>query len=622
MAITPSTWSAREAITAEQLNADLYAYVPGNNHYPNGILFHSTPPMLLSNLTSDTLVGSQPSSSAGSVKDLWTGSVASPLGEAWRCSVDNALQFGVGSDFIGLSAAGKFLPQVNGSDGVAVLPTGTNSMAFYLVWTVVAFAATAHNGGSGAAIDINGVPVGGGFGIYGGIQRSSTTTSNAAYALDLILIGFGNAETPCGYCSDTGGGSFAYEFNANDYTGSTCLFGALWAGPSQIVGVPVASSLPVPVTGYTSLTQITASELNGNALAAPLTFINNVPQLRQVSSPTTSIPNSASPSPTLVPIAAGGANYIDNWSGWNSGASAYTAPVSGVYLVHGIADFTASTAGSRAAGIQINGGLTLWGPGYQAAGSGTTAPQVTRLIDLNAGDVVTLVTAQNSGGALALTTAHTGCRLIVKWMASLASSSGSVAWTPPQTGFRWQAGTPAGDLPALFNAHLANDLSFLLQRPYLLSYQSVAQTGLAQNGFRLITMDQAVGRVHGSAGDNYGGWVSGATNKYVAVVPGWYFTVATYIEAAPTTVSTCLAGIGYFTASGSAQGTNPQGWGQQVSNASANYAAGAEAIGLFYLRAGDYLQPYYQQQNGPATFATSVAVAGQESSFGCVWVSE
>lgn len=49
---------------------------------------------------------------------------------------------------------------------------------------------------------------------------------------------------------------------------------------------------------------------------------------------------------------------------------------------------------------------------------------------------------------------------------------------------------------------------------------------------------------------------------------------------------------------------------------------GGEAIGLFYLRAGDYVQPQYTQQDGGATYSTAVGTPAQESSFGCVWVSE
>jgi hypothetical protein len=609
MPVNPSTWVADQEITASQLNADLYTFLAGNNHYPNGILFHSTPPMLLDNLAAST-AGSQPSSSAGSTNNLLlTPPVPYPTG--WRASVDNSLIFGQGAEYTGSVAIGQFLATVNGSSG-AVPPYAPGGN--YLFWGVASFAATANAGGSGALLYQSSSPFS-----SGGMQRSSTNEPNAAYVLDLVQSVPPAIMSLGGYCADTGSGSFAYNFNTADYTGPTCLMSALWAGTSAGSGSVVPSSLPVPVTGYTDFTRITADTLNGNGLAAPLAFLNNPPQLRIASALTTSIPNSATPAPTLVPLGTG--IWIDNWSRWNSTTSTYTAPVSGVYLVHGTASFAASTGGSRVAGIQINGGTVLWGPGHQAAGTGRTMPQVVRLVDLNAGDTVTLVTAQNSGAALALSSAAS-CRLVLKWMAALALSSGSVAWTPPVTGFRWQAGTPVGQLTDLFNAHLANDLSFLIQRPYLMSYQSVAQTGLARNAFRLITMDQPSGRIHASAGDNYGGWTGGAANKYAAVVPGWYLAVATYIEAAPAAASTCLAGIGYFTSAGAAQGSSPQLQGQQVSNASANYAAGAEAIGLFYLRTGDYLQPWYQQQNGPATFATSVAITGQESSFSCVWVSE
>jgi hypothetical protein len=83
-----------------------------------------------------------------------------------------------------------------------------------------------------------------------------------------------------------------------------------------------------------------------------------------------------------------------------------------------------------------------------------------------------------------------------------------------------------------------------------------------------------------------------------------------------------MAECGYYTNAGVQQGSNvPQVLGQQVRTTSANFGPGAEIVCLVYLRAGDRIQPQYQQQDGGATFSTNVS-NGQNSFFGAVWVSE
>jgi hypothetical protein len=370
---------------------------------------------------------------------------------------------------------------------------------------------------------------------------------------------------------------------------------------------------------------ITAAGLNGNGLAAPLKFLNNRPQMRASGVLSTSIATSASvgTTTTLVPLNSAD---IDPWSSFSTSSHLFTAPVDGVYLLHGVVNYPNVSGNNCIAGFRVGlvGGGTqnIWGPAYQGAGLQSTRPQCTRLLDLKAGDTVGLITSQNTGASINLQ-ATLSCRMVAVWMAALAASNGSVSWTPPDTGFRWQAGTPGSSLPAQFQSHLANDLSFLIQRPYLLAYQSTNQTGLSNASFSVINDNTLGGRVHNSAGDNYGGWTSGASNKYTAVVPGWYLAVNHVAQAVPSsTPAHCLAAIGYFQSGGANQGSSAQQWGQHVRTTSGSYQPGAEAIGLFYLRAGDFLQPQYQQQDGGATYNTSVGVSGLESSFGCVWVSE
>lgn len=599
MPTNPSNWNQGQPVSASQLDTDLYTYSPGNNHFPNGLLFHATPPMVMSNARA-VIPGGQTSSTAGVFKNME--SVA-----AWRAAIDNSCLFGAGGDLMGTGAAGHFAVTTQGSQGAAGVPGG-----FYLTWAVTAFAATTNTGGSGAAIFNNGS-----LATVGGLQRSSTTRDNAAYVLDVITgLPLPSVVSPGGFCADVSAASFAYAFNAADYTSETCHFGALWAGPTS-GGATVPAALPVPTSGYTNASVITAAGLNGNGLAAPLAFLNNPPLLKAQAALTTSISSAA---PTLVPITA---VQIDSWSKFNTGTGKYTVPVTGVYLVHVSICGPAVTTGNLQAGVQIglNGGgtLNLFGPAYQGAGNGNTKPQMIRLLDLQANDTVEALAqttnTQNLGSAQAT-------RMVIRFMAAQAGSNGSVAFTPPDTKFRWQAGTPASAMAALFNTHLSNDLNFLISRPYLMAYQSTIQTALGNNAFRVITMNNLGGRVHASAGDNYGGWTSGAANKYTAVVPGWYLAVGSYIQALPSaTPAHLIAATGYFQSGGANQGAAPQQWGQHVQTTSSILLPGAETIGLFYLRAGDFLQPQYQQQDGGATFNTGSGT-GLESNFGCVWVSE
>jgi len=207
-------------------------------------------------------------------------------------------------------------------------------------------------------------------------------------------------------------------------------------------------------------------------------------------------------------------------------------------------------------------------------------------------------------------------RLVVVWMSAIASSNGSLSFTPPDTGYRWQAGTSYAALVSAFQTHLTNDVSFLIQRPYLLAYQATAQTGLSANAFHTITMDTVGGFVHNSAGDPYGGWNTGSGGYYAAPVDGWYLVVAGFSQSALASGNaSCIAAILQSPA-----GAQTPDWYQHVSTNSTILTPGAEAVGVYYLRAGDTVQPQYQQQ-ATATFSTAVS-AGHQSSFSVMWLSE
>ena len=585
MPLAPASWGTDLPVTAKAMNTALYTYTPGNAHTPSGILFHANRPLLVEGLAA---AANQGSSLQGTYTNMG--------GLTWKNYYDNSVMFGNGADFQYATGTGRFNARVAGSSGVAGSASG-----YYLIWGNASFTGTANAGGSGAAINENGTTV------PGGLQLSSTTRFNAGYALDLSVVGQGAVFGLMGYCADSSAGSFGYNYHQPDYSGDVPRLYAAWTGVSS--GGGTVSTLPAPAS-YTSATSITSSLLNGTTgINGPLSFLDYPPLLRASAAVSQSLTSST------VTVVGVGAATIDTWSGYNTSTHTYTVPVSGVYLVYGLVFYASGSTNTLTAGVQVNGTLNLFGPAYTAAGSGNSACQMTRLLDLHAGDTVSLITyttgASNSTGTAA------PCRLVLVWLSSLAPSDGAWSWTPPLTGYRWQAGTPGSQLPALFTQHLTNDLSFLLQRPYLLAYQSSAQTGLSQNAFHVITMNTLGGRVHTAAGDSYGGWTSGSSNLYTAPADGWYLVQGGYIQAIPSlTPAVCWAGITQAPA-----GSQTPDEYQHMSTTSASRPPGAEAVGMYYLRAGDTVQPVYQQQDGGGTFSTSVA-AGQESSFGIVWMCE
>jgi hypothetical protein len=582
--VQPPAWDSGP-VTAKALNTALYSARPGDNHKPDGILFHASRPLLVEGLLAGTVT--QPSGGGGTFKSV-TGA------GNWKSYFDSSVLFGPGADSPFDTAAGTFTPQVFATDGVTSdVPGG-----YCLAWGFPAWTATRNGGASGAGLLEAGSTV------AGGAQLSGTARPNCSYVLDAVQLANPQTVNLMGYCSDSSGSAFTYTSKAADYSGATTRFYAMWAGISADYGT--VASVPAP-TGWALGGTVTTALLNGNAVNNPLTLLNAPPLLRAGSNLATSV---TSGSVTTVQL---GAPQIDNYAAFTVGSRTWTVPLKGVYLVHGMVYYASGAADSAYAGIEVNGSLVLYGPAYQSAGTGNTACQVTRLLDLEAGDTVKLVTLTNGTG----NTLGSGyqCRLVTLWMSAIAPSDGAWSWTPPSTGFRWQAGAAGTAFISQLAEHLTNDLSFLVQRPYLLAWQGTAQTGLSQDAFHTVTMGPVAGRVHSSAGDSYGGWQPGSGGYYRAPVNGWYLVQDGFFQSVPGSVpASCTAAILQ-----DPPGTAVPDQYQQAATVTASQSPGAEAIGAYYLRAGDTVQPQYQQQDG-GTFSTNVS-AGKESHFGVMWLS-
>lgn len=600
MPVPPSTYLTETPVVPFQLNTDLYTYIPGNAHAPTGILFHSSPPILYEVLRASPGFG-QASSAGGS-----NTSYQQPSGVAWQNMYDTSCLFGPGQDAVGSTAGGNLNPQVAGSSGAAGVVGG-----WYLMFGLATWAATTNAGMSGALLNHSS----GSLLTAGGMQGSNVGFVNSSYVLDLVSVSSTDNYETGGRCADASANTFALSSNAT-YNGTCCRFTSMWAGVST--GGTTVSPLPNPNVAWLPTSSVTTSYLNGaNGIGGVLSFLNNKPMLRAHGNPTTAL---AANTGTLIPGI--GTADVDTYGGFNTGTGIYTVQVSGVYLLHVCASVT-SFSGRVMTGIKLNGTTDFWGVTCESTNVDHTRPQFTRLVDLNAGDTLEIQVWPTA--ATSMSSANP-TRIILLWVSTLAPSNSAWNWTAPDTGFRWQAGTPGGTGPLYtqFNQHLTNDLSFLLQRPYLLSYQTVAQTGFTVNTDQVITMDTVAGAFHGSPGQSYGGWTSGAANKFSAIVPGFYLVVAGYYQTViSTTPGNCQAKVGYYISNGTAQGNVATDLYQsQLSNSnSTTTPPGAEAVGIYYLDVGDYVQPVYRCGAGSATWGTTTSPT-RTSHFGAVWVSE
>lgn len=655
MPVNAPLWASNQALSAKKLNTDLYSYVPGNAYTPNGILFHTRRPLLFEYVYGVGSGQALASSVAGSFNTLKASTTA--LNSAmWSNVWDSAAYFGPGGDYAGANNTigsnqtgvplGTVSASVPGASGFPDAGVSSGNGFYWLSGTVVVgvFSGTNTNQVFGCGLSFNqsntaASPL-------CCCQLGSAAHDNAAFMLDLFHIdNAANNFGIGGYGADSAGNvtnAYHTDTNPSDWSGEQNRMFSFWAsiddaarinseygaGNGVLYGVQ-GPGAPTPPSTFTGASAITSANLNSQVVNT-LNFLHGTPLLRVGTIVNQAVPNAnADTKITISQTTSPQPPEVDTWAGWSDATNTYTVPVSGVYLVHGAVSWapTAAASFNVQAGIAV-GANTYWGPGYQttasaSAGTGTIAT-VTRLMDLNAGDTVQLHGRHNSGAGNASTwsaVTWAPCRLVMQWLGALGVPS--TLWTVPDPDFRWQAGTPGSTLVTQFNSHLVNDLGFLVNRPYLLSWQSVvaaSNTGVAANAQAVVVMDQVAGRVHASTGDNYSGWTSGAANKYTCQRTGWYLVVGEYTIA--TNASTPYP-IAAQVVIPNAQAHSNTWWGQHISTTSGSTNPGATFLNVQYLRAGDTIQPaaMVQPANNTNTWATAVP-ARQESHFGLIWLSQ
>jgi hypothetical protein len=602
MPLPVTLWTATTPIDSKSLNLALYT-VDGTLGKPNGILFHALRPM-----TAEVLNNVQTLTTS-------TGGTRSELDQSgsskWNAIqvIDNAGYYGQTSDGTYPACAYHLIPVIAGSTGDGVTAGGWTILCHFVPVT-----SPSTQTSCGASLDNNGS-----FVVNGTRQRPVTAATNDSipFVLDLQDITGGKFQ-PSVFVADSASASCATVVNATDSSGLTSHFWTIWAGvrnsQAASYGTP---AIPAPFTGYTAAATVGtsgASTVNVNStagIAGPMGFLSNPPLFRSHLGSSQSIPNGTSTAVTL-----GGSADVDNYSGWT--ASTYTVQRAGLYLCHALIPYSASTAGHRRAGIAVNGTI-YWGPGQQNTAALGCYTAKTQVFSLQAGDTVQAYTSQDSGGSLALLNTEQ-TRLFMCWLG--LEGVPSTLWTPPDTSFRWKSGTTGDQLPALFQQHLGNDIGFLVNRPYLLAYQTAAQSGFGNNvTFNLVTMDTVAGQVHSDNGDNYSGWNAGSS-KYAAQAAGWYLAVAEMFATSPTTTTNCAITAGFqVSGSGGRAPSNANDWYQRMFASVSGIPPGATAAGLYYLNVGETIQPMLRTDSYTSTTWGTQVTTSTNSHFECVWIS-
>lgn len=608
MPIIPSTWTANIPITAHQLNQDLYTY-DGSYFGANGVAFHSNRPLMFETLLFNSLVTAPVAGGAATALGGTQGSAISV--------VDNAALFGVGSDFPGDAASFQSTGAIGpGSNGIPGQYGGWNLLFTFI--PLNAFSGTVNTYGVvWNLLGSQGPDI-------GTFTQGSNVRSSCGFAVDLIqrIAGQGTQVfAPAIAAADPSGSPRLVIANTVSTCGQTPRFGEVWMGVSNGNGQTVPS-ISTPLTAVTGSTQFSAATFN-NTIQQTFNLLNNPPMLNcQLSNGSTVPANSVTTVPfTVTPL-------IDNYSGYSTSATNYTVPLPGIYFVHANIIFAQNfNSGQCLAGIKVNA-TSFFGGSYNATpvAAQNTGASVTKVLDLQKGDTVSTFAVASAGTSFGTQNLS---HFIMAWMSPISTVS-TLTWTPPDvTGFQFQAGTPPGTAPTqlagLMNTKIANDINFLLNRPYLTVHQTTVQTALVSNTFSSITMQSTVGLMHASIGDNYGGW-NVATNRYVAPVNGWYLTVEEVNAATvgTNTGNSIVAGFSVPTSGGVTSPTSSFGqpdWYQQLMVGNGwTYPTGATGIGIYYLLAGETIAPSGMYQCASGTWGTDVTHSF-DSHFACFWLS-
>lgn len=574
MPITPSTYATNSPVTAHELNQDLYT-IDGSYFNANGVMFHSNRPLVIETLIQGGV--RIPAAKGGSFTQL-----GGANGDAISV-VDNAAIYGTGSD--GVADQARFA-----SSG-ALAPSSFGIPGEEGGWTLMVATVPLESFSS----------TGGVYGVYwhedllgneplldiGCMQPTSDVYGNAGFAIDLIqrFPGIaGQTFAPGIFALDANGSSNTVITNTVSTVGQTPRYMEVWMGVGNGNGVTVPDAV-VPMTAVTGVTQLSAGVLN-DTIGGVFDLLNYPPMLNlQVQSTAATTANAVSTVPfTVTPL-------IDSYSGYATATTSYTVPLSGWYFCHGNYIYaTAFTAGTVKAGIQVNG-TNYYGGAYTATpvASQNTGASVTKLLDLEAGDVIKAVSVTSAGTNYGNANVS---HFILTWMAPLNSSVQN--WTPPDvTGFTLSAGTPP------------ESVTSLTANPYFAFGSSAGWSGY--NGSYTVTSSPAAGAPYQYAAVyvNNGsaiGALEGTSANTFAVLPNQVFYPSAWVHAtsSPVQLGFDFMNKGTYVTTVTADLTVPTGTWTNISTA---LTVPSMAINAGYVRIG------FPTANG-ATLQTQAVLAG------------
>ena len=586
MPADPHTWAAGDFVTASLLNGDLY-WSNGQMFTPNGIRFHARRPIYRSYDATPGAVNILASNTWGFAYGF-PGNVTPEAGVI----VDTPGQFGAWFD---PNQSGNIrLNHLNAGGGASTSNGGLMLATSFCLWGPTS---NAPNLGCGIGDSSNSTTAPGS---WGTLQGTNSAHQVCCFCMDLLDS---NALRYANLAFNGSSAALAPNGAANtDGSGWSSRFMAHWASVYPANGHTVTNA-PAPLTSWTGQT-ITPALLNGNTgLRDVLRFYNMPPLLRAQATSTQSLTSGVAATANLS--ATSGMNSYSAFS-----SNTFTAPFAGLYLVHCYASVGNISSPFRV-GVMVNGGTTIWGPFTPGASAGSVTGTKTQILSLNAGDTLAMRMQAN---AAATTNGTFGQPRMICLYVGAQGAPSLTPITAPDTTFRWAAGQQ-GPLDPIFNAHVANDLNLLNQRPYLLTYQTVAQS-ITPGTATALSMDTVAGQVHGDAGDPWSGWNS-STNTYTAPIAGWYMAVEEVSLAAATLTSTpsVLALLQL----------NPHGsdtWDryQQQNMTTSTGGGGATAVSYYYLRAGDTIGPGIQTYDSSST--TINTGTSTNSHFELVWLGE
>lgn len=306
-----------------------------------------------------------------------------------------------------------------GSVGTASLGVGTSGAELALLSFdsgdfVGAYATTSASGGSNVnmkwGVEWVGVPSSG---TVNGVAYAGMTGTVVASPKPASLWPAGPGATLSGSASATGtvlamtpypgvragaviGLDWQYSQKAQSYAETVTI--------ASVQGGTITTSSPL-LYGHSSgapvAVPVSAAFLN-EQMRDQVNFMTYPPLLRAVQG-TAHAQAVQSSTWTTLTLATSGTDFpggtIDNFNGF--AGSAYTIPVSGMYLVSGQVYFAGSSATTNwGAALIDNNGVRYQGDFYSTAGSSNQAPAVRRMLRLTAGQTISLQAWQSSGGSL------------------------------------------------------------------------------------------------------------------------------------------------------------------------------------------------------------------------------